>query len=124
MKKLMIIIAIFLAMAMPAQTHSKDSSYAQKTKSNSPEASPRFTIKDWARLKKQDRMVIIISAIESLLLATQSQDGGKTPVNPVCLTNDSPLGIEAKLMNVSKRYPNDAFVDIFLIATNCLESST
>jgi hypothetical protein len=123
MKKLIMVTAAILSMSIPAVAHASESPNGADANSSSVKTPARFTMTDWARLKKKDRMVIIIGAIESLLLATQSKDGGKTPVNPVCLTNDSPLGIEAKLMDVSKRYPNDAFVDVFLVVTNCLEGA-
>jgi hypothetical protein len=84
----------------------------------------RLRLGEWSKLKHNDRMIIVVGAIEGLLLAVQAPDTGRAPVNEQCLVSDSPAGIEAKLLKVKDRYKNEAFVDVFLVATNCLESGS
>lgn len=112
MKKSTLLIAVAVAsIAMPS---------AAQTVSAEPEPY-RLKLGEWSKLKHNDRMIIIIGAIEGLLLAVQAPDAGRAPINDQCLVSDSPAGIETKLLKLKDSYKGEAFVDIFLVATNCLE---
>lgn len=99
-------------------------SFAQTAPAENAQTEPyRLRLGEWAKLNHQDRVIVVLGAIEGLLLAAQAPDTNKAPVNDQCLVSDSPIGIEQKLLKLKERYKKEAFVDVFLVATNCLEAA-
>ena len=80
------------------------------------------TLATWGRLSQRERQIAIIAAIEGLLLAAA------TPNNPPqfgaqCLLRDTPEVLEKKMREVIPQFGNEAFVDVFLALTGCLDNT-
>ena len=80
------------------------------------------TLSTWGRLSLRERQVAIIAAVEGLLLAAA------TPNNPPqfgaqCLLRETPEELERKMRDVIPQFGNEAFVDVFLALTGCLNTT-
>jgi len=79
----------------------------------------QLTVADWAVLPSDERQMVVIAALESLIMALTNSRDPALVINADCLMNDTPETVDRKMMQVARSYESQPFVDVFLAVTGC-----